>query len=156
MLTTIIIFIVKFWLPELRQEPPPAPKYLESVCHRSIRSNTSIYSVFSSWLRLEHEASMKLPVLLQFLNLGQSVGLLGRVISSSSYLHRATQTQNKHINIHASSRIRIYDPGVPATQDSSRLRRLGYRDRRVRVYNMRIPNLGLYFLNLVCKYSGII
>jgi hypothetical protein len=46
------------------------------------------------WLPLEHGASMKLPVSLQFLNLGQSVGLLGRVISSSQglYLHRTTQT----------------------------------------------------------------
>jgi hypothetical protein len=37
---------------------------------------------------------MKLPVSLHFLNLGQSVGLLGRVISSSQdlYLHRATET----------------------------------------------------------------
>jgi hypothetical protein len=43
---------------------------------------------------LEHGASMKLPVSLQFLNLGQSVGLLGRVISSSHdlYLHKTTQT----------------------------------------------------------------
>jgi hypothetical protein len=46
------------------------------------------------WLPLEHGASMKLSVSLQFLNLGQSVGLLGRVISLSQdlYLHRITQT----------------------------------------------------------------
>jgi hypothetical protein len=39
-------------------------------------------------------ASMKLTVSLQFLNLGQSVGLLRQVISSSQnlYLHRTTQT----------------------------------------------------------------
>jgi hypothetical protein len=44
---------------------------------------------------LEHGASMKLPVSLQFLNLGQSVGLLERVISSSQdlYLHRTTQIE---------------------------------------------------------------
>jgi hypothetical protein len=34
------------------------------------------------WLPLEHGASMKLPVSLQFLNLGHSVGFLERVISS--------------------------------------------------------------------------
>jgi hypothetical protein len=41
------------------------------------------------WLPLEQGASMKLSVSLQFLNIGQSVGLLGRVISSSQdlYLH---------------------------------------------------------------------
>jgi hypothetical protein len=47
-------------------------------------------------------ASMKLSVSLQFLNLGQSVGLLGRVISSSQdiYLHRTTQTLNKRTHTH--------------------------------------------------------
>jgi hypothetical protein len=37
---------------------------------------------------------MKLPVSLQFLNLGQSVGLPRRVLSSSQdlYLHRTTHT----------------------------------------------------------------
>jgi hypothetical protein len=35
------------------------------------------------WLPLKRGASMKLSVSLQFLNLGQSAGLLGRVISSS-------------------------------------------------------------------------
>jgi hypothetical protein len=41
-------------------------------------------------LPLDHGASVSL----QFLNLGQSVGLLGRVISSSQdlYLHRTMQT----------------------------------------------------------------
>jgi hypothetical protein len=44
---------------------------------------------------LEHRSSVKHFVSLQFLNLGHSVGLLGRVISPSQgrYL---TQTQNKH------------------------------------------------------------
>jgi hypothetical protein len=43
---------------------------------------------------LEHGASVKLFVLFQFLYLGQSVGLLVRVISSSQYLylHRTKQT----------------------------------------------------------------
>jgi hypothetical protein len=46
-------------------------------------------------LHLEHRASVKRFTLLQFLNLRQSVGLLGREISTSQgrYL---TQTQNKH------------------------------------------------------------
>jgi hypothetical protein len=58
---------------------------------------------------LENGASMKLPVSLQFLNLGQSVGLLGRMISSSQdlYLHKPTQTLNKRTNIHIY--IYIYD-----------------------------------------------
>jgi hypothetical protein len=49
---------------------------------------------FLFWLTLEHGASMTLRVSLQFLNLGQSVRLLGRVISSLQglYIHRTTQT----------------------------------------------------------------
>jgi hypothetical protein len=45
-----------------------------------------IIIIIPFWLPLEHGASMKLPVSLKFLNLGQSVGLLGRVISSSQDL----------------------------------------------------------------------
>jgi hypothetical protein len=45
-------------------------------------------------------ASMKLSVSLQLLDLGQSVGLLGQVISSSQGLYlntnRKTHTQRKH------------------------------------------------------------
>jgi hypothetical protein len=49
---------------------------------------------FPFWLPLEHGPSMKLPISLQLLHLGKSVGLLGRVISSSQdlYLHRTIQT----------------------------------------------------------------
>jgi hypothetical protein len=46
--------------------------------------------------------------------------------------HRTTQTQNKHIhipNIHALCGIRIHDPSFRASEDSSFLRPLGYRDR---------------------------
>jgi hypothetical protein len=48
---------------------------------------------------LEHRASVKRFVALRFLNVGHSVGLLGRVISPSQgrYL---TQTQNKHAHKH--------------------------------------------------------
>jgi hypothetical protein len=51
--------------------------------------------VYSCCSHLEHRASVKRFVSLQFLNLGHSVGLLERVISPSQgrYL---TQTQNKH------------------------------------------------------------
>jgi hypothetical protein len=50
---------------------------------------------------LKHAASMKLSVSLQFLNLWQSVGFPGRVISSSQdlYLPR-TQTWNKRTHTH--------------------------------------------------------
>jgi hypothetical protein len=46
---------------------------------------------------LEHRASVKSFISFQFLNLRQSVGLLGRGISPTQgrYLHRTTQRQNK-------------------------------------------------------------
>jgi hypothetical protein len=48
--------------------------------------------------------------------------------------HRQTQTQNKHIhipNIHALCGIRTNDPGSRASEDSTCLRPLGYRDRHI-------------------------
>jgi hypothetical protein len=76
---------------------------------------------------------MKLSVSLQLLDLGQSVGLLGRVISSSQGLYLYTNTEkrthNTYINIHVLSGIRTHGLGVHASEDSSCLRPLGYRDR---------------------------
>jgi hypothetical protein len=51
--------------------------------------------VYSCCSQLEHRASMKGFVLLQFLNLRHLVGLLGRVICPSQCRY-LTQTQNKH------------------------------------------------------------
>jgi hypothetical protein len=51
--------------------------------------------------------------------------------------HRTIQTQNKHIhtsNTHALCGIRTQDPGFRASEDSSCLRLLGYRDRKLRLY----------------------
>jgi hypothetical protein len=99
------------------------------------------------WLPPEHGTSMKLPVSLQFLNLGQSVRLLGRVISSSQDLSTYTG-QNKHrinvhihIKTHASSRIRTYDPGIQASQDSSCLRPLDMVS--VEIQNITIDSVSL-------------
>jgi hypothetical protein len=64
----------------MRYLPTHPPTYLYSCCSH-----------------LEHKASVKRFVSLQFLNFRQSVGLLGLGISPSQgrYLHRTTQTQNK-------------------------------------------------------------
>jgi hypothetical protein len=51
--------------------------------------------VYSCCSHLEHRASVKRFVSLQFLNVRHSVRLLGRVISPSQG-HYLTQTQNKH------------------------------------------------------------
>jgi hypothetical protein len=70
----------------------------------------------------------------------QSVGLLGRVIGPSEGLYLNTG-QHKHginvhthtntQNIHALSGIRTHDHSVRASEDSSCLRPLGCRDRRI-------------------------
>jgi hypothetical protein len=69
------------------------------------------------------------------LELTHSVGLFGRVISSSQGLYLYTNTEkrartNTHtLNIHALSRIGTHDPGFRASKDLACLRRLGYHDR---------------------------
>jgi hypothetical protein len=59
---------------------------------------------------------MKLSVSLQLLDLGQPVGLLGLVISSSQGFYLYTITEEPHttqtLNIHAQSGIRTHGPGV--------------------------------------------
>jgi hypothetical protein len=74
------------------------------------------------------------PFHLGFLDLRHSVGLLLRVISLSQGLylynkHRKTHTYTQTVNIRTLSGIRTHDPGFRASEDSTRLRLLGYRDR---------------------------
>jgi hypothetical protein len=75
-------------------------------------------------------------LLIQFRNnFSQTVGLLGRAISSSQglYPHTEQHKQNKRIhtpNIHALRGIRTHDFSVRANEDSSSLRPRGYCDRR--------------------------
>jgi hypothetical protein len=88
-------------------------------------------------------------VSLQLLDLEQSVGLLGRVNSSSQGLYLYTKTKkNAHttqtLNIHALSGIRTHGPGVCASEDSLCLRPLGYRDRHHNAYGSEI--FSLYFI----------
>jgi hypothetical protein len=58
-----------------------------------------------------------------FLELRQSVGLLGRVISSSQGLYLYTNTEKcthtQTLNIHVLSGIRTHDPGFRASEDSA-------------------------------------
>jgi hypothetical protein len=78
-----------------------------------------------------------------FLDQGQSVGLLGRVISSSQGLYLYTNTKKKKththtqtINLHALSGIRTDGPGFRASEDSASPRPLGYCDRLISPYCM--------------------
>jgi hypothetical protein len=74
-------------------------------------------------------------VSLQFLNVGQSVGPLHEWSThrKASITQDNTRKTHKHINIHASSRIRTYDHGIRASEDSSCLRSLGYRDQHEKI-----------------------
>jgi hypothetical protein len=65
-------------------------------CHIVISFTCCLHwLVYSCCSHLEHRASVKRFVSLQFINLRHSVGLLGRVISPRQGRY-VTQTQNKH------------------------------------------------------------
>jgi hypothetical protein len=79
---------------------------------------------YSCCSHLQHMASVKYFVLLQFLNLRQE--LLGRGIRTTQgrYIHRTTQTQKSPL-----SGIRTHDPSVREGKDISCLRSRGHCDR---------------------------
>jgi hypothetical protein len=87
-----------------------------------------------------------------FLDLRQSVGLLGRVISSSQLVHkhRKTHTYTQTLNIHALSGVRTHDPGFRASEDSSCLRSPGYRDRHWIVCMIKLSDKLLHFAFVLC------
>jgi hypothetical protein len=70
--------------------------------------------LFFLWLYNPIQAlatSVKLSVSIQLLDLGQSVGLLGQVISSSQGKHRKIHTKHKHWT---STPCVVFEPTVPA------------------------------------------
>jgi hypothetical protein len=108
--------------------------------------------VYSSCSHLEHRASVKRFVSLQFLNLRHSVGLLGRVISPSQGLY-LTQTQNKHRQI---SMPRVgYEPRIPVFERAKTvhaLDRAGRCDRVPSYYTSVIP--GYFCCCCYFKFNG--
>jgi hypothetical protein len=115
-------------------------------CRAYLSIYLSIY-LYPCCPHLEHRASVKCFVSLQYLNLRVSVGLLERGISPSQccYLRRIIQTHNKRTGIHALSRIWTHDPRVRAAEDISCLRPRDYCDRR------RAHNLFNFVVNLECR-----
>jgi hypothetical protein len=115
-------------------------KEIEKWYHRKLQSDLNSLSIriaygrelfhfFFPW-RYSRNLGLGLPPwnsLFQFgfLDFRQSVGLLGRVISSSQgiYLYinteKRTHTHTKILNIHALSGIRTHDPGFRASESSS-------------------------------------
>jgi hypothetical protein len=89
-------------------------------------------------------------VLIQFLNLRQSVKLLGLGISPTQgrYLHMTTQTQNKcRQTIYVLNGIRTNDSGVRAGEGISCLRSHGHCDRRMLI---RICILEISVKDTIC------
>jgi hypothetical protein len=82
------------------------------------------------------------------LDLRHSVGLLGRVISSSQGLYLYIKHSKTHMhtpNIHALSGIRSHDPGFRASENSARLRPLGLWQPLLYKILLRI-----YVISLLC------
>jgi hypothetical protein len=75
---------------------------------------------------------------------GRTSWTSGRPVARPLLKHRTTQTQNKRIhtlNIHVLIEIRTHDPGFRASEDSTCLRALGYRDRRLLYTFTNIPHI---------------
>jgi hypothetical protein len=99
----------RLWGPPSDRSPPSnvevkngvlIPPFPHTSSQRGAQLSTKItfyISIYFCCSHLEHRASVKHFLSLQFLNPRQSVGLLGRGISPTEghYLHRTTQTQNK-------------------------------------------------------------
>jgi hypothetical protein len=73
-------------------------------------------------------------LVLSFMIILQTVGLLGRGISPSQDLYLNTGQHkhriNAHKNVHVLIGFRTHDLGFRASEDNTGLRPLGYRDRR--------------------------
>jgi hypothetical protein len=72
-------------------------KLLNLLLHLAFHIYVTIYYIYPCCSHLEHRASAKRSVSLQFVNIRQSVGLLRRGISPKQgrYLLRTTERQNK-------------------------------------------------------------
>jgi hypothetical protein len=92
----------------------------------------------------EQRASVKRSFHFSFFIFRQSLGLLGRGINLSQGLYLHTGQPKHRINVHTKhpclSGIRTHDHSVRASEDSSCLRPLGYRDRPLICYS-RSQNL---------------
>jgi hypothetical protein len=117
--------------------------YLDLLLCRWLIQACGWWSVYSCCSYLEHRASVKRFVSLQFLNLRHPVGLLGRVISPSQgrYL---TQTQNKYKQT-SMSRLGV-EPTFPALERAMTFHAL---DRGATV----IGNIGLYTSPYFVRFS---
>jgi hypothetical protein len=91
---------------------------LKNWTFKNLRISQRWFLSFPFWLYSPIQAlaaSMKLSVSLQLLNLGQSVGLPGRVISSSQGLYLYTNTENRADKHKTSMPWLSFEPTAPAS-----------------------------------------
>jgi hypothetical protein len=119
----------------------------------------TLHPIWTIWLvgwfipvapTLEHRASVKSFVSLQFLNLRHSVVLLGRV-NSPSQGHYLTQTQNKHRQA-SIPRVGI-ETTIPASERAKTVHAL---DRAATVDNMTLNNSTWLNFSLYMRWRNII
>jgi hypothetical protein len=127
-------FFWQNWIPRLVRLEANGSKFIFILKYRKIKyflfSKKLLY-LYSCCSHLEHRASVKRFVSLQFLNLRQSVGFLGRWISPSQgrCLHMTTQTQNKRRQTSMSCMGFEYNPSVCASEGISCLILRGHCDQ---------------------------
>jgi hypothetical protein len=110
---------------------------MEATCSCGTSIDFFFFFFYSCCSQLEHKASVKSFVSLQFLNLRQLVGLLGR----GSARRKATTYHKHRINtdIHALSGTRTHDHNVRPGEDISCLRPRGHCDRLSTDYKPLYP-----------------
>jgi hypothetical protein len=86
----------------------------------------------------------------------QTVGLLGRVISSSQLLYLNTEQHIYTHSIPALSWIRTHDPGFRASDENTSLTLLGYRDRLRGTFSVYTRKVEVYFKNESSIFSPTI
>jgi hypothetical protein len=114
----------------------------------AVYGHLSIFCLYSSCFHLKHRTSVKRFVSLQFINFRQSIGPLGREISSSQrrYLHRTIQTQNKCTQTFIP---RVgFEPTIPAFEGAKRFHDLRSRATTVVAWlrNANVRNYTMYYM----------
>jgi hypothetical protein len=105
---------------------------------RSELLNISVKRMENFFFTMALPAHSRPGPLIQFRDhFSQTVGLLGRVISSSQGLYLNTEQQKRiHTpNIHALTGIRTHDPSVRASEDSTYLRPRGHCGRHTDTFH---------------------
>jgi hypothetical protein len=128
------------WSPKFGHEPSEVYSHGSDLIVVRCRGSSSSSSSSSSWMALQPLwalASFQFPDLFKI----SRTPWTGDQPSPGLYFNTGQHKQNKNIYtpyIHALSGIRTHDHSVRASEDSSCLRSLGYRDRPM--YRLRYSN----------------